>query len=76
MRMPRRHHMIVKIINAYSDDEINNYEESPKIPYDGGNINAYSNNQENNYEVAPNPPTNDENRNANSDNEKIFGGYP
>ena len=42
--MPRRNHMIVKIINAYSDDEINNYEESPKIPYDGGNINAYSNN--------------------------------
>ena len=49
---------------TYSDKEENNYENSPKTPYDGENMNASSSYEGNNYEVAPDPPTNDVNINA------------
>ena len=32
-------------MNASSDNEGNNYEDDPKMPYDGENMNAYYNNE-------------------------------
>ena len=57
-------------MNASSDDEGNNDEDSPETPYHGENINAYYNHEGNNYEIASNPSTNDVNINSNSDDEK------
>ena len=54
-------------MNTSSDDEGNNYEDSPETPYGGENLNDYSDNEENNDEVAPDPPTNNEIIDANYD---------
>ena len=41
-------------MNASYDDELNNDDDAPKMPYYVENMNAYSNNEENNYKVARN----------------------
>ena len=59
-------------MDASSDDERNNYEDSPKTPYNGENINDSSNDEGNNDEVVPDPPTNDVNIKDNSDDGKNY----
>ena len=59
-------------MNAYSDNEVNNYEDATETPYYGENMNSSSDDESNNDEVSPNPHTNDVNINANYDNEKNY----
>ena len=59
---------MVKMMNASSDDEDNNDQDSPKTPYDGESMNAYYNNNE----VSPNPLTNNEIINDNYDEVTLY----
>ena len=63
-------------MNASSDNEVNNYEGSPKTPYDGENTNTSSGDEGNNCEVSTDPPTNDVNIKASSDYVKFFVRLP
>ena len=45
-------------MNAYSDDEVNNDEDSPDPPTNDVNINANDDDEKNYYEVTPDTPKN------------------